>query len=168
MQLYDSSFKRKKMILICVENQYVMIFIEKSQKKNIQKVCRFKKNAYLCNRNRERKQRKKNLMVRQFSWLEYMPVTHGVTGSSPVRTAKKSWFILNQDFLFHISGKIKKTGTCRTWHIPVNRVNAYSNTSPFSVYNTAVVLSSASVRTTLQVFVPSTSSTYASLMVNSA
>ena len=27
-------------------------------------------------------------MVRQFSWLEYMPVTHGVTGSSPVRTAK--------------------------------------------------------------------------------
>ena len=22
-----------------------------------------------------------------FSWLEYMPVTHGVTGSSPVRTA---------------------------------------------------------------------------------
>ena len=62
---------------------------------------------------------------------------------------KKSWFILNQDFLFHISGKIKKTGTCRTWHIPVNRVNAYSNTSPFSVYNTAAVLSSASVRTTL-------------------
>ena len=27
---------------------------------------------------------------------------------TPVRTAKKSWFILNQDFLFHISGKIKK------------------------------------------------------------
>lgn len=36
-----------------------------------------------------------------------------------------------------------------TWHIPVNRVNAYSNTSPFSVYNTAAVLSSASVSTTL-------------------
>ena len=89
MQLYDSSFKRKKMILIYIENQYIMIFIEKSQKKNIQKVCRFEKNAYLCNRNRERKQRKKNLMVRQFSWLEYMPVTHGVTGSSPVRTASQ-------------------------------------------------------------------------------
>jgi len=28
-------------------------------------------------------------------------------------------------------------------------VSAYSNTSPFSVYNTAAVLSSASVRTTL-------------------
>jgi hypothetical protein len=28
-------------------------------------------------------------------------------------------------------------------------VNAYSNTSPFSVYNTAAVLSSASVSTTL-------------------
>ena len=27
-------------------------------------------------------------MVRQFSWLEYMPVTHGVTSSSLVRTAK--------------------------------------------------------------------------------
>ena len=37
MQLYDSSFKRKKMILICVENQYVMIFIEKSQKKKTSK-----------------------------------------------------------------------------------------------------------------------------------
>ena len=61
---------------------------------------------------------------------------------------KKSWFILNQDF-FSYKWKNKKTGTCRTWHIPVNRVNAYSNTSPFSVYNTAAVLSSASVRTTL-------------------
>ena len=30
-----------------------------------------------------------NKLVRQFSWLEYMPVTHGVAGSSPVRTAKK-------------------------------------------------------------------------------
>ena len=29
-------------------------------------------------------------MVREFSWLEYMPVTHGVTGSSPVRTAQFS------------------------------------------------------------------------------
>ena len=29
------------------------------------------------------------IMVRQFSWLEYMPVTHGVTGSSPVRTASQ-------------------------------------------------------------------------------
>ena len=168
MQLYDSSFKRKKMILICVENQYVMIFVEKSQKKNIQKVCRFKKNAYLCNRNRERKQRKKNLMVRQFSWLEYMPVTHGVTGSSPVRTAKKILVHFESGFFISYKWKNKKTGTCRTWHIPVNCVNAYSNTSPFSVYNTAAVLSSASVRTTLQVFVPSTSSTYASLMVNSA
>ena len=28
-------------------------------------------------------------MVRQFSWLEYMPVTHGVASSSLVRTAKK-------------------------------------------------------------------------------
>ena len=26
-------------------------------------------------------------MVRLFCWFEYMPVTHGVTGSSPVRTA---------------------------------------------------------------------------------
>ena len=64
------------------------------------------------------------------------------------REKKKSWFILNQDF-FSYKWKNKKTGTCRTWHIPVNRVNAYSNTSPFSVYNTAAVLSSASVRTTL-------------------
>ena len=35
----------------------------------------------------ERESNKTNKMVRQFSWLEYMPVTHGVTGSSPVRTA---------------------------------------------------------------------------------
>ena len=25
------------------------------------------------------------------AWLEYMPVTHGVAGSSPVRTAKSDW-----------------------------------------------------------------------------
>ena len=50
--------------------------------------CRYKNFVYLCNRNRERQQRKNEIMVRQFSWLEYMPVTHGVTGSSPVRTAK--------------------------------------------------------------------------------
>ena len=43
MQLYDSSFKRKKMILICIENQYVMIFIEKSQKKTSKKFVGLKK-----------------------------------------------------------------------------------------------------------------------------
>ena len=31
-------------------------------------------------------------MVCQFSWLEYMPVTHGVTGSSPVHTAHSIHF----------------------------------------------------------------------------
>ena len=42
-------------------------------------------------------------MVRQFSWLEYMPVTHGVAGSSPVRTAKEKALILNRIgvFLFY-------------------------------------------------------------------
>ena len=42
-------------------------------------------------------------MVRQFSWLEYMPVTHGVAGSSPVRTAKEKALILQRVrvFLFY-------------------------------------------------------------------
>ena len=41
-------------------------------------------------------------MVRSFSWLEYMPVTHGVAGSSPVRTAEilKRKF---RDFLFSVA-----------------------------------------------------------------
>ena len=30
-----------------------------------------------------------NKTVRQFSWLEYVPVTHGVRGSSPLRTARR-------------------------------------------------------------------------------
>ncbi len=34
------------------------------------------------------------------AWLEYMPVTHGVAGSSPVRTAKRLSF--RQPFLFVI------------------------------------------------------------------
>ena len=29
------------------------------------------------------------------AWLEYMPVTHGVTGSSPVRTAKVFFMVLD-------------------------------------------------------------------------
>ena len=48
-----------------------------------------KKRLYLCTRKqRERVLKKK--MVRQFSRLEYMPVTHGVASSSLVRTAKSS------------------------------------------------------------------------------
>lgn len=72
-----------------------------------------------------------------------------IIGSSPVRTAKKILVHFESGFFISYKWKNKKTGTCRTWHIPVNRVSAYSNTSPFSVYNTAAVLSSASVRTTL-------------------
>ena len=30
------------------------------------------------------------------AWLEYMPVTHGVAGSSPVRTARKKELILKK------------------------------------------------------------------------
>ena len=33
------------------------------------------------------------VLVCQFSWLEYMPVTHGVTSSSLVHTATVSYFI---------------------------------------------------------------------------
>ena len=47
-------------------------------------------------------------MVREFSWLEYLPVTHGVAGSSPVRTArnKSLWFIVNQRlFYFNPRGR---------------------------------------------------------------
>ena len=66
------------------------------------------------------------------------------------RTHRKKILVhFESGFFISYKWKNKKTGTCRTWHIPVNRVNAYSNTSPFSVYNTAAVLSSASVRTTL-------------------
>ena len=35
---------------------------------------------------------KVSLKVRYFSWLEYMPVTHGVASSSLVRTANKKDF----------------------------------------------------------------------------
>ena len=38
------------------------------------------------------------------AWLEYMPVTHGVAGSSPVRTAKPAKLIL-QALFFIINGK---------------------------------------------------------------
>lgn len=66
------------------------------------------------------------------------------------RTHRKKILVhFESGFFISYKWKNKKTGTCRTWHIPVNRVNAYSNTSPFSVYNTAAVLSSASVSTTL-------------------
>ena len=47
-----------------VDNQLFVIFCRKKMKKNARNVCGFQKMHYLCNRNRERKQRKKNLMVR--------------------------------------------------------------------------------------------------------
>ena len=47
-----------------------------------QNPCEIKNNAYLCTRNRKRCP-----MVWEFSWLEYLPVTQGVAGSSPVHTA---------------------------------------------------------------------------------
>ena len=47
-----------------VDNQLFVIFHRKKMKKNARNVCGFQKMHYLCTRNRERKQRKKNLMVR--------------------------------------------------------------------------------------------------------
>ncbi|HJH66195.1 MAG TPA: hypothetical protein OIM59_16565 [Bacteroides mediterraneensis] len=57
-------FGEKKIALIILENQSFVIFCRKNMKKNARNVCGFQKMHYLCNRNRERKQRKKNLMVR--------------------------------------------------------------------------------------------------------
>ena len=48
-----------------------------------------KKKQYLCTRFRKGSTTYDH-QVRQFSWLEYMPVTHGVAGSSPVRTARSN------------------------------------------------------------------------------
>ena len=39
------------------------------------------------------------------AWLEYMPVTHGVAGSSPVRTAKPAKMILQALFFYHQWGE---------------------------------------------------------------
>ena len=63
--------------------------------------CVIQINYLLLHRNSEEQQLSK-IMVRQFSWLEYMPVTHGVAGSSPVRTAEilKRKF---RDFLFSVA-----------------------------------------------------------------
>ena len=54
----------KKMISMMLENQSFVILCRKKMKKSDRKVCGFEKMHYLCNRNQERKQRKKNLMVR--------------------------------------------------------------------------------------------------------
>ena len=46
------------------------------------------------------------------------------------RTHRKKILVhFESGFFISYKWKNKKTGTCRTWHIPVNRVNAYSNTS---------------------------------------
>ena len=47
-----------------LENQLFVILCRKKMKKSDRKVCGFQKMRYLCNRNQERKQQKKNLMVR--------------------------------------------------------------------------------------------------------
>ena len=54
----------KKIVSMMLENQLFVILCRKNMKKNARNVCGFQKMHYLCNRNRERKQRKKNLMVR--------------------------------------------------------------------------------------------------------
>ena len=48
------------------------------------KFCQIQKHRYICNPKRE--------LVWQFSWLEYLPVTQGVAGSSPVHTARRADF----------------------------------------------------------------------------
>ena len=52
--------------------------------------CRFIKLYYLCNAFQIKSHAHK-ILVRLFSWLEYMPVTHGVASSSLVRTANKQY-----------------------------------------------------------------------------
>ena len=47
---------------------------------------RLRKYNYLCTRYRKTDGA---LWCGSSAWLEYMPVTHGVAGSSPVRTAKE-------------------------------------------------------------------------------
>ena len=49
-----------------------------------------KKNLYICNPKRNKRFRNGERSFKRCgssAWLEYMPVTHGVAGSSPVRTA---------------------------------------------------------------------------------
>ena len=47
---------------------------------------RLRKYNYLCTRYRKTDG---DYWCGSSAWLEYMPVTHGVAGSSPVRTAKE-------------------------------------------------------------------------------
>ena len=95
--------------------------------------CRYKNFVYLCNRNRERQQRKNEIMVRQFSWLEYMPVTHGVTGSSPVRTAKvnnklkQSSEIQGFQSFFSVSARITIKKSCMGLFVGFLPVLLYSS-----------------------------------------
>ena len=58
-----------------------------------------KKNLYICNPKRNKRFRNGERSFKRCgssAWLEYMPVTHGVAGSSPVRTAEKG---VNQAFV---------------------------------------------------------------------
>ena len=52
------------MILIYIENQYIMIFIEKVRKKTSKKFVGLKKTPTFATAIEREKQRKKNLMVR--------------------------------------------------------------------------------------------------------
>lgn len=46
-----------------------------------------------------------------------------IIGSSPVRTAKKSWFILNQDFLFRSDLRIQSAGRRVVWVTDRKKIN---------------------------------------------
>ena len=69
--------------------------------------CRFKKKHYLCIAiERDSNEKLNGALVQLVRIHACHAWGHGF--ESRTHREKKSWFILNQDFLFHISGKIKK------------------------------------------------------------
>ena len=53
--------------------------------------CPFGKRIYLCQTFQVAEKCSSNYWFGSSVWLEYVPVTHGVAGSSPVRTANEEF-----------------------------------------------------------------------------
>ena len=79
-------------------------------------------------------------MVWQFSWLEYLPVTQGVAGSSPVHTAKEfnlGWTLFFVSLL-QPQNSISHTTSSKNSPPIIHQVNTHSQclfipqTSPYS------------------------------------
>ena len=62
------------------------LLFESAVAKRLKKICHLTQNNYICNHKTEKTVNGED-WCGSSAWLEYLPVTQGVAGSSPVRTA---------------------------------------------------------------------------------